>query len=382
MRSFVYTRSLNRHGEPVCGDSVKSLAGEDRFFFVLSDGLGSGIKASIFSNLTVQIITTMAAADMPLSEVVRTVGRTLPLCKDRGIAYATFSMVDLSSDGFAEIINYDNPDPVIIKDGELFIPDWEERTIQDKKIKVVSLQLAQGDHIFLLSDGIVYAGLGSELTFGWQWDNVAKFIRDTHAETQSVDITIDRLIEKVRELYQGEPGDDATVIGSLIRQVRSVSVLTGPPMDRNVDEQVVRSFLATPGRKIICGGTTANIVSRITGRVSEVDISSARRDVPPMGIMEGMDLVTEGVLTISRAIQLMKDAALDERRIPEDRNGATELARALLQADHVKLYVGLRVDPLYQNPLLPLSISLRKFLTQELIDLLHKAGKSVETEYA
>ncbi|MEN6630945.1 MAG: SpoIIE family protein phosphatase [Candidatus Polarisedimenticolia bacterium] len=381
MKSFVHHRAINKAGEEVCGDSFRTYAGGDRCFFVLSDGLGSGIKASIFSNLTVRIITAMAAADIPLSEIVRTVSRTLPLCRERGIAYATFTMADVSSDGFCELVSYDNPDPILVRGGKVFVPEWEERTIQDKKVKVASLQLDQGDAIFQVSDGVVYAGLGREMNFGWQWSNVAQFVADAFAETKSVEETVDRLLARVAELYGGEPGDDATVIGSEIRQIRSISLFTGPPMDRADDRKVVEAFLAAPGRKVICGGTTANIVARVTGRFAEVDISSARKDVPPMGIMEGIDLVTEGVLTISRAVQLLKEANLDERNIPEDRNGATELARALLGADHVKLFLGLRVDPLYQNPLLPLSISLRKYLGQELIALLRDAGKSVEIEY-
>lgn len=381
MKSYVFHRNLIKHGEVVCGDSVKYHAGEDRFFFVLSDGLGSGIKASIFANLTVQIIATMAAADMPLNEIVRTVSRTLPTCKERGLAYSTFTMADVTSDGFSELVTFDNPEPIVIHDGKLFRPPWEERTVHDRRIRVASLQLNQGDALFMISDGVVYAGLGHELNFGWQWENVARFVEEHLVQTGSVEQTVDLLTARVRELYGGQPGDDVTVLGAEIRQVRTVAVLTGPPMDPHDDRAVVKDFLAAPGKKVICGGTTANIVSRITKRISEVDISSARRDVPPMGIMEGIDLVTEGVLTISRAIQYMKEAKLDEKALPADRNGATELARALLGADHIKIFVGLKVDPLYQNPLLPLSVSLRKYLAQELIDLLQSAGKSVEAEY-
>jgi len=152
-------------------------------------------------------------------------------------------------------------------------------------------------------------------------------------------------------------------------------------MDRSDDSAVVNEFLQTPGFRIICGGTTTNIVARETGREAEVDVATARKDVPPMGSMAGVDLVTEGVLTISQTIQLLRQSKGDDRNLPADRNGAAELSRALLGADHIKFIVGLRVDPLYQNPLLPLSISLRKYLIEELVGVLRSAGKSVDIDY-
>jgi hypothetical protein len=381
MRSYVYHRSLCKAGEEVCGDSVKYTASDENVFFVLSDGLGSGIKANIFSNLTVGIMLTMAAADMPIGEIVRTVSRTLPIDPDRGMAYSTFTVVNVQPTGLTTFIVYDNPDPIILRNGALFIPEYEEKVVQDKILHKAVIQLSQGDTIFLISDGVTYAGLGMSLRFGWGWENTAAFVEETQRTTQSVEKTVDVLIDKVERLYGGRPGDDATVLGAIVRSLRRTVVLTGPPMDPADDAQVVNEFLQTPGEKVVCGGTTTNIISRETGRVAEVDVNTARPDCPPMGSMSGADLVTEGVLTISKAIQLVRQANGDERNLPDDHNGAVELARAMLGSDHVKFIVGLRVDPLYQNPLLPLSISLRKYLIEELAGLLRTAGKSVDIDY-
>ncbi len=381
MRSYVYHRSLRKEGEEVCGDSVKYTASDENVFFVLSDGLGSGIKANIFSNLTVEIMLTMAAADIPIGEIVRTVSRTLPVDPDRELAYSTFTVVNVQPTGLTTLIVYDNPDPIIIHDGSLFAPVYEDKPVQDKILRKAVVQLAQGDSIFLVSDGVTYAGLGSSLSFGWGWDNAAAFVEETQRATKSAEKTVNAVIDKVERLYGGHPGDDATVLGAVVRELRRTVVLTGPPMDPADDGRIVSEFLVTPGSKVVCGGTTTNIVARETGRVAEVDINTARADCPPMGSMPGMDLVTEGVLTISKAIQLIRQAQGDDRRLPDDRNGAVELARVLLGSDHVKFIVGLRVDPLYQNPLLPLSISLRKYLIEEMAGLLRAAGKSVDIDY-
>ncbi len=381
MRSYVYHRSLCKAGEEVCGDSVKYTASDENVFFVLSDGLGSGIKANIFSNLTVGIMLTMAAADMPISEIVRTVSRTLPIDPDRGMAYSTFTVVNVQPSGLSTFIVYDNPDPIILEKGSLFRPEYEEKVVQDKILRKAVVQLAPGDTMFLISDGVTYAGLGTSLRFGWGWEDAAAFIERTQHATQSVEKTVDEVIDKVERLYGGRPGDDATILGAVVRDLRRTVILTGPPMDPDDDVRVVNEFLQTPGEKVVCGGTTTNIVCRETGRTAEVDVATARPDCPPMGSMPGVDLVTEGVLTISKAIQLVRQADGDEQNVPRDRNGAAELARTMLRSDHVKFIAGLRVDPLYQNPLLPLSISLRKYLIEELAGLLRTAGKSVEIDY-
>lgn len=381
MRSYLYHQALCKYGEDVCGDNFKHTAGEDNAYFVLSDGLGSGIKANIFSNLTVEIILTMAAAEMPLEEIVRTVSKTLPLCKERNIAYSTFTLVKLASSGATDLVVYDNPDPILIKDGELFRPEYSTETLAGKRIRKASLSLRQGDSIFLVSDGVIYAGLGEQLNFGWGWENVAQFVVEAQRRHGSVERTVNELAEATNRLYGGRPGDDATVLGSEIREIRRAVVFTGPPMDPEEDETVVEEFLRASGTKIICGGTTANIVTRFTGQEGDVELDTARDDIPPMGSMPGIDLVTEGTLTMAKAIQLMKDAGLEERNLPQDRNGAVELARQLLSADHVKFIVGLKVNPLYQNPMLPLSISLRKYLVEEMAAQLRKVEKSVEISY-
>ncbi|MHB8106952.1 MAG: PP2C family protein-serine/threonine phosphatase [Candidatus Cryosericum sp.] len=381
MRPYVYYRSLSKAGEEVCGDSVKYTASDENVFVVLSDGLGSGIKANIFSNLTVEIMLTMAAADMPIEEIVRTVSRTLPIDPDRGIAYSTFTVVNVQSTGLTTFIVYDNPDPIIIRNGSVSKPEYKDKVVQDKVLHEAVVQLAQGDTIFLVSDGVTYAGLGGSLRFGWGWDNAAAFVEETQRATSSVEKTVDLVIDKVGRLYGGNPGDDATVLGAVVRRLRRTVILTGPPMDPADDAWVVREFLQTPGEKVICGGTTTKIICRETGRTADVDIATARPDCPPMGSMPGADLVTEGVLTISKAIQLVRQANGDESNLPDDHNGAVELARTMLGSDHVKFIVGLRVDPLYQNPLLPLSISLRKYLIEELAGLLRAAGKSVDIDY-
>lgn len=382
MPSYVYHASLIKDGEDVCGDTVKYTAVDDSVLAVLSDGLGSGVKANILSRLTVEILHSMGAANLPLEVIFETVTRSLPVCRERGIAYAAFCVAKVGRQGHTQLWCYDTPDPVVISGGQVAHPDYQCHDLGGRTVRVADLELSQGDSIYLLSDGVLFAGLGRAYNFGWGWDHVAEFVAAQIGRPGgSVAATVRALSRRVLDLYGHRPGDDATVLGVEVRDIRRLILFTGPPVDPDQDAAVTHRFLTTPGQKVVCGGTTANIVARETGWQSTIDLATARPDVPPMGSMEGLEFVTEGVLTLAKTIELVRDAAGEAARLPAERTGATCLAQALLAADHVHFIVGLKVHPSLQNPLLPISVSLRRYLLEELERLLTAAGKSVVTEY-
>ena len=110
-------KSINHVGEQLCGDHVDIVEpDENSTVIVLSDGLGSGVKASILSTLTSKIISTMLAEGLPLEECVSTIAATLPVCSVRGVAYSTFTIIHIKNNETAEIIQYDNPQVVVIRD--------------------------------------------------------------------------------------------------------------------------------------------------------------------------------------------------------------------------------------------------------------------------
>ena len=112
-------KSINHYGEQLCGDHVDIVErGEDSSVIVLADGLGSGVKASILSTLTSKIISTMMAAGLSLEECVSTIAATLPICSVRGVAYSTFTIINLINNTQAELIQYDNPQIILIRDNK------------------------------------------------------------------------------------------------------------------------------------------------------------------------------------------------------------------------------------------------------------------------
>jgi len=153
--------SINHVGENLCGDHVEVVeTDENTTVIVLADGLGSGVKASILSTLTSKIISTMIAAGMKLEEAVETIAATLPVCKDRGVAYSTFTIIRITGNERAEIIQYDNPKSILLRNGENYELPVTVSEIGGKKISRSEITLKENDLFIAMSDGVEHAGVG------------------------------------------------------------------------------------------------------------------------------------------------------------------------------------------------------------------------------
>ncbi len=380
----IYQQSLNKKGEQLCGDKIKFLKTPQKTTIVLSDGLGSGVKANILASLTTEILLIMLNADVPLEEVLKTVIATLPICQMRKIAYSTFTIIQINNQsGHFTIINFDNPSFFYFRQGQVFQLPTKIEKILDRKVVFAQGYLERGDFIGAVSDGVLYAGMGVELNFGWGWDNIAKHIEETLLwRSHTARNIVQDVIKKTHELYQGEIGDDASFVGIYVRQRNPLIIFTGPPLDKQQDRIYIEKLLNFGGRKVICGGTTGNIVANYLGETIEMDLSTIRKELPPIGKLSQVDLVTEGILTISKATEYIKNCHGDIMRLDFDRNGAYLLAQEILNADSIVFLVGQKINEFYQNPLLPKNISIRRNLIENLVDFLrNKQQKEVTIEY-
>jgi hypothetical protein len=379
----IYTSSLNKQGEELCGDKVKFLKTDKKATIVLSDGLGSGVKANILATLTAEILITMLNADVPLEEVLKTIIGTLPVCQTRKIAYSTFTIlqVDLETNYFT-VINFDNPSVIYFRQGKRIKLEGKTEEILNRNIKIAEGYLDRGDFLGAVSDGVLYAGMGVAMNFGWGWDNIAQHVETVLIQKAHTARTIVHdVLEKTYSLYQGAIGDDATFVGVYVRKRNPMMIFTGPPLDEEMDEYYVDRLLNFEGRKVICGGTTGNIVASYLGETIEMDLSTIRKELPPIGMLSCIDLVTEGILTISKATEYIKNSHGDLTRLRFDNNGAYLLAREILQADSIHFVVGQSINEFYQNPLLPKNISIRRNLIEDLIMFLRDRQKEVTLEY-
>lgn len=375
--------SLNKTGEELCGDTVRVARTDRKTIIVLSDGLGSGVKANILATLTAEIIVTMLRADVPLKEMISTVIGTLPVCKERQIAYATFTAVEIdhASSDF-RIINFDNPLPLYFRSGRRIRLNHSAESILGKSISTSAGHLERGDFLAIISDGILHAGVGNIWNFGWGRDNVTSYIEQlllrSAARARPI---VEGLTAKTRSLYGNQVGDDATVAGIFARERHGLIVFTGPPIDETTDEYYAQRVLDFDGRKVICGGTTGTIIENYLGRLIDVDLSTLSEDIPPIGCLDQIDLMTEGIITMSHALNLMRACHGEEARLPRDRNGAVLLTRELLRADTVFFLVGQKINEFYQNPLLPGDLSIRKSLVLDISQFLREHNKDVTVEF-
>lgn len=375
------THSLNKFGEELCGDKVEIIKSNHRTIVALADGLGSGVKANILATLTCKIMITMLDQGADLRETIDTISNTLPICQVRNIGYSTFSILDIDDALNLRIIEYDNPPAFIIRNGTLLKITKTQMTSFDKTIWLTELKLELGDTVMLCSDGIIHAGVGVMLNHGWEWQNVGDFVAGQ--EIASSEKLTRRLLETCYKLYDGKPGDDATVVTLRVRKPRIMQILTGPPDSKEKDSITIENFMNQTGTKIVCGGTAANIIARELDREIETEIDYIDPYVPPTAKIKGIDLVTEGVLTLKMALnKLISINNSCDEPIFHKKDGVSMLLKLLVEeSTHVHFWVGRAINPAHQNPDFPRDLSIKINIIREIEKELLKMGKFVNIFY-
>jgi len=380
-------RSLNKHNEELCGDKVEIIRNENSVVVVLADGLGSGVKANILATLTAKIIGTIMANGLDIDQAVETIANTLPVCRERGIAYSTFSILQIFNTGNGYLVEFDNPSVFRMKQGRIMNIDTTVRMISGKTIKESRFNVAPGDMFIMVSDGVIHAGIGQKLNLGWRWENVAEYLQQSYKSDMAAKEMTRLLISKCDHLYAQEPGDDATVATICIRRPVKLNVMVGPPVDAQEDHNIVCTFMASEGKKVVCGGTTSQIVARELGKEIRTNFDYYTPSVPPTADIEGINLTTEGVLTLSKALEYIKSCESSEITMQhffetDARDGASKLAKILLEeSTNIHFIVGRAMNPAHQNPESPLNLSLKLNLVEKIADSLRKMGKEVSLEY-
>ncbi len=379
-------KSINHIGEELCGDHVDVVEeNENSTVIVLADGLGSGVKASILSTLTSKIISTMMAAGLPIEECVSTIAGALPVCSVRGVAYSTFTIIHLLNNELAEIIQYDNPHVIIIRDYELYDYPKTEMNIGGKKIYKSTVKLEENDVFIAMSDGCPHAGMGGKYNFGWKIEDIADYMLTLVAGGYTAKNLSTMLVDECNSLYGNKPGDDTTCCVVKIRKREPMNILFGPPSNRDDANRMMSHFFSKQGKHIICGGTTSSIAAKYLGKPVRASLDFLNGDVPPIAYIDGVDLVTEGVITMNKVIEYAKDY-LCGNELYEDWNfkkdGASLISRLLFEeATDINFYVGRAVNPAHQNPDLPINFNIKMNLVEELSSCLKKMGKRIKVSY-
>lgn len=378
-------KSINKFGEELCGDKVEVVPTDDGYIAVLSDGLGSGVKANILSTLTSKIAATMLKNGATIVETIETIINTLPECKVRKLAYSTFTIIKIDKNYNAYIAEYDSPSFFYFSNGAYTDIKKKELIIGSKKVLESNIKLKLGDAINVISDGAVHAGIGGMLNLGWGWDEINEYLRGLNKNNPTSQILNGNFIGVCNNLYDNKPGDDTTILTIKVRKPEYIDLFVGPPSNPKLDSFIAAKMVEGDSKKIICGGTTALIAKRELNRELEVDIDSMAEDIPPIAYMEGFDLVTEGVLTLGKTLDKIKmynnnsyDNYIDDRNY----DGCSMLTKLLMEeSTHINFYVGKAVNPAHQNPNFPAGFNIKLKIIYDLMDELKKAGKKITSTF-
>ena len=375
--------SLNHVGEELCGDNVASTVSNGYTTLVLADGLGSGVKANILSTLTSKILCTMAANDIDIYECVETIIQTLPVCQVRGVAYSTFSIIHVDTEGKGTMFEFDNPEAIYYHNGHCQNFDRTELEVCGKKVFKTDLNLEENDIIIVMSDGTIHAGIGMMLNFGWERDQIMEHLNSNITPSMSARAVACMLAAACNDLYADKPGDDTTVAAIKIRKRLDVNIMVGPPVDKEKDDFYIQHFLEGPSKKIVCGGTSSTIVARYLKTELKTSFDFPDKEVPPIGYIKGVELTTEGVLTLRRLLSLSEKYISISDLTPKTfvkKDGASLLADFLFErATHITFFVGQSINIAHQG--LPIDTTMKMKIVEKLSNNLRQMGKIVELNY-
>lgn len=365
---------------------------DGRVITALSDGLGSGIKAGVLATLTATMATRFIAMDIPIKRAAEIIMNTLPVCKERGISYATFTLIDIEPSAAVRIMEYDNPPYILVRQNTVVEPIKEMTELVRKNKKTAPrresiLQYSRydarpGDRLIFFSDGVTQSGMGSMVfPFGWGFENVQTFVLQCIEENPNISAReLARKVVQQASSFDGfSPKDDITCGVIYFRNPRDMLVVTGPPVLKENDKVVAQLFDSFDGRKIVCGGTTANILSRELNRKINVILKDIDPVVPPISEMEGADMVTEGIITMGKVSEILENGGNTDKM---KRNAATRMVEMFLDSDRIHFAVGTKINEAHQDPNMPVELEIRRNIVKKIASLLQdKYLKEVHIQY-
>lgn len=373
-----------KYNQNAFGDYFLSKRYKDsgRLIAVLSDGLGSGIKANILASMTATMLLKFIEAQSDIETACEIIMNSLPVCKVRKISYSTFSAIDCDEEGNVKIVEEGNPDFLWIRNNKVLEPEFNiinSKTFTNRHMRVYNLKLKKGDRIIFCSDGVTQAALGTkELKLGVRREGLIEIVLKKLEENSNIssdDLTryIIKSIERIEPDHKLK--DDTSVACLYFREPRTSIIFTGPPYNQEEDSQYVQSFCNFKGKKAISGGTTANLVARELNLEIKSDRNINMGKLPAISYIDGIDLVTEGILTLTKAAEYLEAGEIQE-------DAAGKLTKFFLDSDEIKFMVGVKLNQAHYNPNMPVEIEIRKNVIKKIVKILEdKYTKKVDLKF-
>jgi len=385
----VNSQQKNHDGERICGDVFlyRYIKEEDRVIAVLSDGMGSGVKANILATLTATMALNFTREHKEVDRIAEIIMNTLPVCSERKISYSTFTIVDIESSGRANILEYDNPSTIILRGKEIFDPSWKKVVLEKGKnagkvLKACSFVPEKEDRIIFCSDGVAQSGMGGEeYPFGWGRDEVATYASSliTNEVSISAIMLSGKIVTMAHKNDNYKAKDDISCATIYFREPRKLLICTGPPYEKDKDMELASKVKASNGKVIICGGTTADIVARELNKAIIDELIFEDPELPPESFIDGIDLVTEGILTLQKVNEILKSYNNSVRLA---KGPADKIVRLIMDSDEIHFIIGTRINIAHQDPNLPVDLEIRRTVVKRIARLLEEKWlKKVSFEY-
>ena len=329
-----------KRGQP-SGDVVHTERTKSSTYHILCDGVGSGIKANIVATMAVSRLNELMKEGFSLRNAFANIVRTMEDARQKDLPVAFFSVVRILPDGIATILTYEMPEVIFASKRYTSRLQTINQNFLDGLIGETSCVLGVGEGLIIFSDGISQAGLGKGILNGWGVDGVNKFANDLLRAGTDLKELPSLIIDEAKKLWKGELGDDLSVSLLLCRKGRVINIFTGPPSDPSLDITVVNKFLQQDGVKIVCGASTAKITARVMNKPLRINTEYTGDITPPDYDIEGIDLVTEGAVTMNQLYNVWGE---DSNKLEKD-NPVTIFYSLLSVADRVNIFLGKSINP-------------------------------------
>jgi len=385
----INSQQRNHDGERICGDvfQYRYIREEDRVIAVLSDGMGHGVKANMLATLASTMALNFTREHKDVDRIADIIMNTLPVCSQRKISYATFTIIDIESTGKISILEYDNPPVIVLRNDKLL--ETETTTIRLEKVRHAGKSLRKysfiprkEDRIIMCSDGVTQSGMGSDAyPFGWERENVINYIRNLIKGDKS--ISADALSGKIVTMAHKNDGyrakDDISCAVIYFREPRKLLLCTGPPYQKDKDKELALKVKEFKGKVIISGGTTADIIARELNRPVTDNLVFEDPELPPESFIQGIDLVTEGILTLQKVNEILKTYS---NSVKLGKGPADKIVKLFMESDEIHFIIGTRINIAHQDPSLPVDLEIRRTVVKRIARLLEEKWlKKITFEY-
>ena len=385
----VNSQQRNHDEERICGDVFlnRYIKEEDRVVAVLSDGMGHGVKANILATLTATVALNFTREHKEIVRIAEIIMNTLPVCSERKIAYSTFTIVDIESSGKTNILEYDNPPTIVLRGNKIFDPSWNRIVLEKGKhagkiLKSCTFMPEKEDRIIICSDGASQSGMGSEaLPFGWERDNIASYAATLVNSEASISASVlaGKIVSMAHKNDDYKAKDDISCAVIYFREPRKLLLCTGPPYEKEKDKVLAAKVSGYSGKVILCGGTTADIIARELNRKIVDELIFEDPELPPESFLEGIDLVTEGILTLQKVNEILKTF---NNSVRLSKGPADKIVKLLMESDEIHFIIGTRINIAHQDPNLPVELEIRRTVVKRIARLLEEKWlKKITYEY-